>query len=100
MELSEKSDQTLKWLPSVKKPDFVGQIFQPLDQKRVKVKGSVQCNLCHQNSADIKIAILHLKTKHSDKKPYSCQNCDQRFNIKENLNIHKGKVYVFILVLF
>jgi len=93
MDGHEKSDQnkSIKWLPSLKKPEFVGQPPN-LWIDSGKIKGGIQCSLCGQNSNNIRDAMLHLKTKHSDQKPYSCSNCDQRFNIKENLDVHKGNL--------
>merc|ERR1711990_29446 len=78
-----------KWLPSLKKPEYVGipqNIWTDLGSKDVD---ALKCSLCLHRNKTLKDSILHLRHKHKDTKPYKCEECSAGFNIKNNLENHK-----------
>jgi len=53
-------------------------------------KPAQECDICGKSFKSIK---LHKQVVHTTEKPYKCDNCDQSFNTKNNLNKHIMNVH-------
>merc|ERR1712106_519449 len=88
-EMEEQEKSTLqKWLPSLKKPEYVGMPKTVwVDLGRIS-DDLYTCALCHHHSPTLKEAICHARS-HPDRKTYACDECSATFNVKTNLDAHK-----------
>lgn len=86
--MEEEKSALQKWLPSLKKPEYVGMPKTVwVDLGRISDE-LYTCAMCHHHSPTLKQAITHLKG-HSDKKTFECEDCDATFNLKTNLESHR-----------
>lgn len=70
---SELPEFVKKWLPSLKSPEYVGvpkNMWVDMGKPKKGSSYELCCKLCNQKSNTLKEAVIHLKEKHKDKKPY------------------------------
>ena len=84
---SELPEFVKKWLPSLKSPEYVGvpkNMWVDMGKPKKGSSYELCCKLCNQKSNTLKEAVIHLKEKHKDKKPYKdcCIKCSpDRFRL-------------------